>query len=172
MNRRRTVLLGVLLALLVLITGWSLAGMLQARTEAVDATRGLKECQRLAARIALLNQLPTLASDRERLGAELNGPLEQAAQAAGIPSDRLIRIVPEPAQRIGDGAYKEKPTRIIVKNVGLKALIAMVHRLMQSEGGWSLSTLRLSAPSRDATENLWMAELVFTYLVYEPLPTR
>jgi hypothetical protein len=172
MNRRKTVLMGILLALLVLTAGWSLQVMWQARTEADAATKGLKECNRLAARIAVLNQLPTMASDRERLGAELNGPLEQAAQAAGIASDRLVRIVPEPAQRIGDSAYKEKPTRVIVKNVGLRPLITMVHRLTQSDGGWSLSTLRLTAPSRDATENLWTAELVFTYLVYEPLPTR
>ena len=172
MNRRKTVLVGVLLALLVLLAGWSLSVMLQARAEAQEAARGLADCHRLAARIAALSQLPTLASDRERLGAELSARLEQAAQAAGIPTDRLIRIAPEPAQRVGDSAYKEKPTRVIVKNVGLAPLVAMIHRVTQAEGGWSLGSLRLTAPSRDATENLWTAELIFTYLVYEPLPTR
>ena len=172
MNRRRTILVAVLLVLLAGAAGWSLQAMLAARAQAEEARTGLAECHRLAARIAALSQLPATASDRERQGAELSATLEQAAQAAGIPTDRLIRIAPEPAQRLGDSAYKEKPTRVIVKNVALRPLVAMIHRVTQAEGGWALSSLRLTAPSRDATENLWTAELVFTYLVYEPLPTR
>jgi|WetSurMetagenome_2_1015567.scaffolds.fasta_scaffold121001_2 hypothetical protein len=172
MNRRKTFLVAALLALLVLVAGWSLQTMLQAQASAAEAKKGLADCRRLAAHIAILSQLPATASDRERQGTELSATLEQAAQAAGIPTDRLIRISPEPAQRVGDSVYKEKPTRVIVKNVGLRPLVTMIHRVMQSEGGWTLSSLRVTAPSRDATENLWTAELVFTYLVYEPLPIR
>ena len=172
MNRRRAILTGLCIALLAVTAAWSLSVMLQSRADARTAVEDLRECQRLVGRIAALGQQPTLASDRERLAAEINGPVEQAAQAAGIPADRLIRIVPEPAQRIGDGAYKEKPTRVFLKNVAPRSLAAMVQRLTRGDGGLALTSLRLTAPSRDATENLWTAELVFTYLVYEPLQSR
>jgi hypothetical protein len=172
MNRRKVILLGVLLALLIVTAAWSLSTMIESRDGAQAATLDLKECQRLAGRITLLGQQPTLASDRERQGAEINGPVEKAAQAAGIPADRLIRIVPEPAQRIGDGAYKEKPTRVFLKNVAPRSIATMVQKLTEGDGGLTLSSMRLTAPSRDATENLWTAELVFTYLVYEPLSNK
>ena len=112
-----------------------------------------------------------MAAESERGSAEISAPIEGAAKAAGIPADRLVRISPEPARRVGETAYKEKPTRAFLKNVRLKALVATAHALGGPETGLDLKSLRLTAPSRDATEETWSAELLFTYLIYEPQRT-
>jgi len=162
-------------ALCVLMTGcavMALRHLSEARAAAETAAGDLDECQRYAGQIEHLRGRPTMAADRERLSAELSAPIERATREAGIPIDRLVRISPEPSRRVGDTAYKEKPTRVFLKNVRLKDVVEMAHRLTSAEAGLDLKSLRLTAPSRDATEGTWSAELVFTYFIYEPQRTQ
>jgi hypothetical protein len=44
----------------------------------------------------------------------------------------------------------------------------MVHDLTRNEEGMGVKSIRLTTSSREATTDLWSAELVFTYLIYEP----
>ena len=172
MNRRMRVYLVVVIGLLAAFAVMSLRHLASARATARAAGRDLADCRRFERQIERLRAQPAMAADRERRSAELSAPIEQAARAAGVPPDRLLRISPEPAQRLGETAYKEKPTRVFLKNVRLRELVAMVHALGAPETGLDLKSLRLTAPSRDATEGTWSAELVLVYLVYEPREVR
>ncbi len=172
MTRRMKVYLAVLFGLMAVVAFWSLHGLLAERAAARAAAKDLQDCRRHGVQIDRLRGQPALAAERERLSAEIAAPIERAAKNAGIPPDRLVRISPEPAQRVGETAYKEKPTRVLFKNVSLKQTVAMAHGLIRSEHGLDLKSVRLSAPSRDATAGLWSAELVFVYLIYEPQRTN
>jgi len=168
MMRRRAVLVAILLVLLAGTAGTAFHRLRRARAAAIGARSGLAACHRLAARIERLRREPAVADDRERVQAETSGPVERAAEAAGISPDRLVRITPEPAVRLGDSAYKEKPVRVLLRRVGLRQVIETVHRLARGDGGLRVKALRLSAPGTDATSNEWTAEVVLTYLIYEP----
>jgi hypothetical protein len=130
----------------------------------------LAECRRLVDRIRELERRSRRAEDRERVPDRTTGRIEAAATNAGIPRGRLVRIAPEPARRVGETVYKEKPTRVVLRKATLKQIVTMVHRLTRGEGGLRAKSLRLTAPSRNATQNLWDAEVVLVYLIYEPPP--
>jgi len=171
MNRRMRVYLAIVFGLMAVVTVWSLGQMLNARSAAQGAARDLEDCLKYEDQIARLRARPTLAADRERLAAEIVGPIERAAKAAGVSADRLIRISPEAAQRVCETAYKEKPTRVYLKNVTLQQVVQTVHGLVTAEEGLTLKSVRLTALSRETTTNLWSAELVLAYLIYEPQRT-
>jgi len=172
MNRRMYVYLSVLVVLLAVCAVWSVGYLADQRAVAREAAKDLTDCRRLADRIQILRHRPAMAADRERQSAELSGPIEQAARDAGIPTDRLVRISPEPARRLGESAYKEKPTRVSLRRVALKNLVTMIHALTDPTTGLDLKSLRLTATSRETPDGTWSAELVFIYLIYEPSGTR
>lgn len=171
MNRRMRAYLVVVFGLVAIVTLWSLGNLLGGRSAAQAAARDLEDCLKYEDQITRLRARPTLAADRERLATEIVGPIEQAAKTAGIPTERLVRISPEAAQRVCETAYKEKPTRVYLKSVTLQQVVSMAHGLTTREEGLNLKSIRLSALSREATTNLWSAELVFVYLIYEPQRT-
>ena len=172
MNPRMKIYLVILFGLTGVATFWSLNSMLAERAAAQAAASELEDCHCFEAEIVRLRAKPALAAERERRSAEVTGPIERAAQAAGISADRLVRISPEPAQRVGETAYKEKPTRVFLKNVSLEQVVAMAYGLSRRDEGLGLKSMRLTAPSREATTGLWSAELVFVYLIYEPQHTN
>jgi hypothetical protein len=172
MNLRMKVYLVLLFVLMGFITAWSVGNLLAARSAAEAAAKNLGDCRRFEQQIMRLRSRPALAAERERLATEIVGPIDKAARDAGIPAERLVRISPEAAQRVCETAYKEKPTRVFMRNVTLQRVTAMAHGLTAAEGGLNLKSLRLTAQSREASSGTWSAELVFSYLIYEPQAGR
>lgn len=172
MNARMRIYLVVFTVLLAVVAVWCVRWMLEERDAARAAAADLVTCHGFQAKITRLRNRPALAEDRERRSAEISGPIERAAREAHIPAEQLVRISPEPARRIGETPYKEKPTRVFLKDVSLTNVVTMVHGLTCGETGLDLKSIRLTAPSRDATAGTWSAELAFTYLIYEPQRTR
>jgi hypothetical protein len=106
------------------------------------------------------------------MAAEITGLIEQAAQAAGVGPGSLRRITPEAPQRLGDSAYKEKPTLLALDDVTLEQLVRLVHHLVSSQQGLCPKSIRLSAPRKAAADSAWSAEIVLTYLIYDPVQSR
>lgn len=168
MNRRRTVLIAVLICLLAAAAIWSCGYMRDQRKAALLAAGNLRECRELTARIKKIRHRPRKADDAERLATETTRRIETAALSAGITTDKLIRITPEPAQRLGDTVYKEKPTQVALKKITLKQLTWFVHALISGPDALHARSIRLTAPRREDTGNLWSAEVELTYLIYDP----
>ncbi len=168
MTRRMSIQLALLAALLVLTAVWSYGGMARGRRRALAAAADTADCARMAARIRRAAVRPVKASEFERLATETTGIIERSARSAQIPADRLVRISPEPPQRLGESVYKEKPTAVLLKSVSMKQLVVMMHTLVAAEFGLNVKSLRLSAPRPDETRDLWNAEMVVTYLIYAP----
>ena len=109
-----------------------------------------------------------MAAERERLLSETTGLIEGAAGAAGIPPDKLIRIVPESPQRLGRTVYKEKLTRITLRNVSLEQLVKLAHHLTGGDRGLHAKALRITPLDQSDPAGGWSADLVVAYLIYEP----
>jgi len=172
MTRRMSIYSAALLILAFTWTGWSLLQLLDTRAAAQVAAGDLADCLRWEGEITRLRTQPATATDRTLQKTELAAPIEKAAHEAGIPSGRLMLINPEQAQRLDETDYKKIPWRVDLKNVTLKQVAQMVHAITTGPAGLDLESIRLTAPSRDATEGTWSAELVFVYLVYEPYETK
>jgi len=168
MMRRGAIFTAVLAGLLGLTALWSYQYMASQRAAALAARADLAACRRGAARIAAFRQRPAMAADREQLLSETTSLIEQAAAAAGIPPDKLIRIVPEGPQQLGKTPYKEKPTQITLRGVSLEQLVKFVHPLTGGERGLHAKALRITSHDQGDSAGPWSADLVVSYLIYEP----
>ncbi|KKM17455.1 hypothetical protein LCGC14_1675610, partial [marine sediment metagenome] len=147
---------------------WSYGRMSRGSHLAFAAAGDTVECAKMASAIQGAVARPTVAAEHERLAAETTRLIEQAARAAKISPDRLVRISPEPPQRLGDTVYKEKPTQVLLKNITLKQLVVLAHTLMGASEGLSIKSIRVTAPRSDSADDRWTAEIVVTYLIYAP----
>ena len=167
--KRRTILIVILLChALGAAAVWSYSFMAAQRDAAAQACEDMADVRRMAGQIEAARQRPTLAAEHERVSDEVTGLIEQAAVKAGVPAGSLIRITPEPPSRLGDTVYKEKPTQVVFRNISLKQLVGLVHRLIGSDQQLEAKSIRITAPNPQDTGDLWNAELVLTYLIYDP----
>lgn len=170
MKRRMRLWLTLLGVLLVAAALWSHGQLARQRAAAVEALAQAAECQDMAARIERAGQRPTLSGDPERLAAEVVGRVEQAARQASIPAGSLLRISPEPPRRVGESAYKERPTLVLLREVSRRQLVQFLHGLEADQSGLRTQAIRLAAPREDDARDLWHADVTLTYLIYEPAP--
>lgn len=167
MNRRNGILF---VAVAVTAAIFAVAGyllMIQKEISAHSSYSDYKRCVAMASDIQRLGQKPALASDREKVPSETTGVIERAAKGAGIPPERLVRIVPEPSQRLGDSAYKEKPTQVLLNNLTLQQIVSFLSNVAAAEG-LNHKFIRISAPQADGSDNSWNVEATVTYLIYDP----
>ena len=172
MRQQQKILAGLLAVVLIAMVAWSYTFMADMRSSARAAAYDLNKCRQLAGQIESLSNRPTMASDTELLAGETTGLAEQAAKAAGIPASSLVRINPDPPQRLADSVYKEKPTNVHMKNVTLKQLVTMVYKMTDGPLALHPKSIRLTAPRVEDTGDRWTAELVMTYLIYDPPGSR
>lgn len=168
MNQRTLVLSLILIGLLSVaacVAAMHLAGQ---RAAACRAGEDLAECRRLADRIRGLSTRPRRASDHEQLSSETSTLIEKAAAAAGVSGGRLVSIHPEPAQRVAESVYKEKPTRIILRGVTVRQSVELMQRLAAGEHALSIKSVNLTAVTPQDDRDVWNADVVVTYLIYDP----
>jgi hypothetical protein len=168
MNRRLAILTGAAAVLLAGAALWAYGEMSSRRAQASAAQADLADCGRMAQRIRDLRDRPARAAEHEHLAAETTGLVEEAARSAGIAPESLFRIVPEAPRRIGDSAYKEKPTQVLLQKVTVRQLVQLMHRLLSTDVGLRAHSIRLTAPRQETGGETWTAELVLTYLIYDP----
>ena len=168
MRRQTALLTGVLVALLCGTLVWSVGYLSEQRKAANDAHRDLAEIEAMAGQIEAFRKLPAMAAEHERVSDDVTGLIERIATHAGVPPGCLVRITPEPPARLGDTVYKEKPTQVFLKNVTPEQIVRFAHGLVCSGQRLHARSIRLSSPGRDSSGDLWHAELVFTYLIYDP----
>lgn len=169
-SKRTNLLIALLLACLLCLTGWSYWVMDQGQSQAAQAQHDAQACQVLSQQILSLRQKPAIADTKEQAVEQLSKRIETAARAAGIQGDNLAAIAPDPAVRLGDSVYLEKPTTVQLRQVTLAQLLNLAGQLSQGEGNLRIKSLRLSTSVQNDTGNLWSAEMTITYLIYSPLP--
>lgn len=167
MKRRTTILLIAMGALLVLTAAMSYEYMLGQQSAAIAAQSDLTEGLRIMEQIKVISQRPTLAGERARLEGETYGMIESAAKTAGIEATVRLMTSEKPRQ-VGDTVYKVQPTQVILPPVTLKQLVTMATELSKPDIGLNVESIRLSVPREAESGDLWTAEMVLTYLIYEP----
>ncbi len=173
MKSRRLIYLSLVAALaLVLADGWSYWMMTRSKDDAQAALADAQTCQTLGAQMVAMQSKPAVANSQEQAFEQLTARIEAAAQSSGIAgSEHLAAIDPEPAARLGDTAYLEKPTVIQLREATLPQIVTLLSHLTQSQAGLRVKALRLSAPPQKEDTDLWSAQITLTYLIYSPLPT-
>lgn len=150
---------------------WSYGRMAAARNADSLSRDSLNHCTRLAGQIRELSSQQAVATAQEPQAVMLAEAVESAARAVNLPAQSLVGIRPEPARRLAEGPYKEKPTRLELRGLELGQLIGLLNTLGDSQPGLRVRSLRLYEPRSGSNPDLWDADVELTALVYDPLQT-
>jgi hypothetical protein len=167
-TRRATILTVLLVALLAVLTVVAHGHLRRQRDRAGRAAADLAACDRMARQIRAVRGGPNLAAGGEAALAEVNALVERAARDAGIRSGGLVRIMHEPAQRLGETVYKEKPTQIILGKVTLKQAVELMAGIERAARPMDVRGLRLAAARPEQPTDAWNAEVTATVVIYDP----
>ncbi|MEM8670549.1 MAG: hypothetical protein AAGG48_23690 [Planctomycetota bacterium] len=173
--RQSTVLFSIVLtALCVVAVGLHFAA---ARAETREGLQqdDLVDCRRMAMEINRLRAGKQRALLKTKPAGELNRKISSWAKQSGIPADSLVRIDPRPPNRVGDTVYLEQVTELEILGSQLPKLVELSQIAEQAEDGLKVSSMRLSLPRSDPSEQdveIWNVELTLTYLIYSPTSKR
>jgi hypothetical protein len=172
-NRRPLALLSIAIALLLFVAVWSYGVLASSRQAALDASADLSTCMKLAGRIQASKNKPSLIGTHDLQATELTKRIEGAATRAGIPAERLVRVWPEQARRVGNSPHKETPTQALLRGVSIQQAVTLLHALSSGEenvdsGGLQVRSLRFIAPREGERSEGWTVETTVSYLVYSP----
>jgi hypothetical protein len=169
MSRVRRLLYGtVIAAAMVAALLWCAGGLVDAREQATRARADLGVCRQLAARIGQLDRLPRSQSAGPVDPSDLYQHGQQALQQLGVSPDHLVQIAPQTPERLGETAYKQVPTQLLVRDLTLRQLVGFLLAMTSEPSTMSVRSLRLYAPRDSDGGAQWTAELTLSYLVYEP----
>ena len=168
---RAELLVAVCFGLLLVFVTWSFLNYRAGKTAAQSAAENLQSCRHLAAQIRSLRERPVQAAMSLQPHSEMASQIEQTAQASQIPQSLIMRIDPQPSQRIEDSPYKQQSTQVELREVNLKQLIAFLLRLHTAPAKLQAEALRLSPPRLEGTgsQETWRAEVTLTHLVFAPI---
>ena len=172
MTRRRALSGLVLAAALLVGVVYSAVFESSSAAAARAATEDLARCRQMIDRIEGFRRLPARVADAELLASQTTALIEAAAAKAGLPSSSLVRISPQAPQRVGQGPYQEKPIEVLLSGVSMRQVAGLLHELSASATPLRAKSIRLSAPRQEAAAGTWSAQVVLTYLIYQPLKSE
>jgi len=166
-EKRRAVLIGVMMTMLLVAAIWNINWMMTQRRSAAHAAKDLAMCRELQSHIEMLRQKPAVASTEALASQELGQLITTAAKQAKLPNGPPRDVFPQAARGVGDSPYLVKPTLLTLRGVTLQQLSAFLYHL-SGDSGLDVRDLRLRRPKSRETANAWNAEATVTYLIYKP----
>ena len=167
--------LRVLLLLLVLgggISWGSFSVLSTAREELERNLHALRDCEMLSREIQRVRGEPERARLEEVAPPELTRALEAKAAESGIAPEKILRIEPEPARRLGSSPYEVKPTRVELRDVSLPDLFRLLYALTGEDTALSLEEIKLDTPAGEEVGSIWLVEVTLGHRIYSPKERR
>lgn len=168
---RQTTMLGLLAFCLAGVAANRWMFLQASRTTAQQAEDDLQDVNRVAGYITAMRHRPAIAGSREIEIEELSQRIEQVAKEAHVASGSIVRIWPEPARRVADSPYLEKPIQVLLRNVDLKQIMSFLHGASSGSQALSVKSLRIVTPHHQDEAALWTAEVTLAYLIFQPPPS-
>ena len=152
-NRPAVIALAYALAVGAAAWGWFL--LADASASATAAAQDARSARLLVERIEALRR--TTAAVAASPQDDLRQRIARAATAAGVAQNGLEAIEEQPVSRSGDGAYQERPTRIVLRQVTLRQVVTFFHSLTAGAPAYHARELRLTAPREQERGGHWSA---------------
>ena len=147
----------------------------QNKTKLKNSLTNVANCECLAAEIEKSRHAPQRARLTTKTADDLGALVEKAAADSQIARDRVLRIDPQPAKRIGKTDYLEQSTELELLAVDLRQLTDLLYKLASSDGELTIGTVRLRTPhepEQSTGKELWLADIILTQRIYAPTTAR
>lgn len=168
-SKRTLGLVGLMLALMVVATGWSTLRMLHQRQAARAASDDLERSRELADQISALRARGAFALSQGDSASQqqLAEDIQAAALKAGITGHWQQGIEHQRASRVGKTPYLRKPAVLITRGLTLSQLTQLLHHLTY-DSAYTAEAIRLHTPSGEDPGDRWDAEVTISHLIYAP----
>jgi hypothetical protein len=163
-------LYGAVIAAAVLLGGlWAANYLIDAKAEAQQAASDLDACRAIANRIGTLKASGASVAGGGLDQAVLQRRGEEALQSIGLPANHLVQVAPDLPRTVGQTAYKEVPTNLILRDMTLRQVVGFLLAITGDGSPLQTRALRFSgAHDAGGGDVQWTAELTLAYLVYQP----
>jgi type VI protein secretion system component VasK len=170
---RLSPLAGQVLAIVLAVVGVGASYWYYAKNseQLKTATENLSACRALAAQIAEAGKSPQRARLESWSLDDLGRAVEKGATDAQLAADRVLRIDPQAAKRLGKSDYLEQATEVELLAVTLRQIIDFLYNVTHSDDQLQIGTLRLRMPhetNEPSGQELWLADIVLTQRIYAP----
>jgi hypothetical protein len=152
---------------------WSYLQMQSASGMLSASQQNYAVCRRAADEIAKLRGSGALeVSGSSQSTGQIVHAIEESMGTAGLSSDKIGRIDPQPPRKVAESSYQEQITQIEVRQASLPQLITMLHKLSIGTARLNVKQLRVSAPAREqpAANSIetWTADVSLSAISYAP----
>jgi hypothetical protein len=159
----------IILATLLVAGLWATGHLMDARAASEMAASDLDACRGIAARIGTMKAGNDAASNGGFDQAALQRKGEEALQSIGLPPSHLVKVAPDTARTVGQTAYREVPTNLILRDMTLRQTVGFLLAMTGEGSPLQTRALRLSGANDPAgPDPHWTVELTLAYLVYQP----
>lgn len=159
----------VIAAALLMAGLWAVGYLVDARQAAEMAASDLDSCRAIAARIGTMKAGNDAAANGTLDQAALQRKGEEALQSIGLPPSHLVKVAPEAPRTVGQTAYREVPTNLILRDMTLRQTVSFLLAMTGDGSPLQTRALRLSgANDPNGPDPLWSVEVTLAYLVYQP----
>ena len=147
---------------------WAATGLLDAMALAKQAASDLSTCRAIAGRVVSLQSAGGAAVTEaiDQLSMQRRG--EKALVSIGLPTNHLVEVASELPRSVGETAYREMPTNLVLRDVTLRQVVRFLLAMSADNSPLQARALRLSSPRDSGGDTQWTAELTLTYFTYSP----
>lgn len=142
--------------------------MRSSEQQMLEARQQFRLCESMVSDIKKLQNRPGFAALGVDSARTITARAEEAVEKASISSISLARIEPQSALRLRDSDYRLRPTRLQLRKVSLKQVLAFTHAMIDETHGTTIRDLRITASDEPENSDSWTAELVLTQLIFSP----
>ena len=168
----RFVLVVSVIALLLLTTAWSYRRWYSSWRQADTALVQLQESIYWGMQIDQLGSKVTAPlNTRNPIETRIDTLLHDAAEAAGLSADQLVKSASPDRSRLGiDNRFQIREMNVKLEGVTLRRLVGFLHHLIKDNPDLLLESLNLTLPKGSGTEATWNVDpVVLSYFVEVPL---
>jgi hypothetical protein len=159
----------VILAAVLMAGLWSAGRLVDARESAEMAASDLESCRAMAARIGTMKAGSDAANNGQLDQAALQRKSEEALQSIGLPPSHLVKVAPEAPRTVGQTAYREVPTNLVLRDMTLRQTVGFLLAMTGDGSPLQTRALRLSGANDPAgPDPHWSVEITLAYLMYQP----
>ncbi|MDB5325533.1 MAG: hypothetical protein JWM57_1102 [Phycisphaerales bacterium] len=162
----------VILAALLMAGLWIGNDFFDAKAGARQSASDLNSCQVIERRIESLNTVSRSTASGTLDQATLQWRAESALQSIGVSPSHLMQVAPEQPRTIGETAYREVSTNLILRDMTLRQTVGLLLAMANDSSPLQTRVLRLSSPHGSAEvvsgDVAWTVEATVVYFIYQP----
>jgi hypothetical protein len=161
-QHRRSILVVAMIALLMVMLGWSWGRYAQSRRQAKVVAAQTARCHELAALIEEARRQAAITQTHQPINSQIIQLIQESARQVGIdPQTHILDVQPRADRILKNSPYRQGFTELRLDGLSRRQFVELLHQLITTHRSIHVDSMRLSFND----SQLSVDSLVLTYLV-------